>query len=209
MDSWRGWRSKLLSAADSVTQRQLRKCKVGGNRCSRSASNARAYPELVKQFSHPRLAMTTVKALAKFGPRVQNELIPILDDLTQPPELRAHLARVLARLDSPESAELLAEHLADESIHVRLAVVQALTMLVANRPEMPIELAASDQAILNEAKLWYRLLFTIEDLEVNSQIRKWLRMPLEISRKVWPVSCSPSCWIEVSSIDHRTRQSQP
>ena len=122
-------------------------------------------PELVKQFSHPRLAMSTVKSLARFGPSVQNEIIPILDDLTQPPELRAHLARVLARLDSPESAELLAEHLADESIHVRLAVVQALTMLVANRPEMPIELAASDQAILNEAKLWYRLLFTIEDLK--------------------------------------------
>ena len=109
--------------------------------------------------------MSTVKALAKFGPSVQDELVPILDDLTQPPELRAHLARVLARLDSPESAELLAEHLADENIHVRLAVVQALSMLVANRPEMPIELAASDQAILNEAKLWYRLLFTMEDLK--------------------------------------------
>ena len=128
-------------------------------------------PELVKQFAFPRLAMTTVKALAKFGPSVQDELVPILDDLTQPPELRAHLARVLARLDSPESAELLAEHLADENIHVRLAVVQALTMLVANRPEMPIELAASDQAILNEAKLWYRLLFTIEDLKKIPNIK--------------------------------------
>ena len=41
-------------------------------------------PELVKQFSHPRLAMTTVKAFGQIWTRVQNELIPILDDLTQP-----------------------------------------------------------------------------------------------------------------------------
>ena len=122
-------------------------------------------PHLVQQFSHARLAISTVKALAQFGPDVQGHLIPILDDLTQPPELRSHLARVLARLDSTESAEVLAEHLGDESLLVRTAVVQGLTLLVATRPEMPIELAASDQAILNEAKLWYRLLYTVEDIK--------------------------------------------
>ena len=127
--------------------------------------NHELVPKLVDQLEHPRVAVTVVKALSSFGDSVSPYLATIFDDLTRSRSVRAHLARVFARLETPQSAEILCEHLSDQHIQVRSAAASALLGIVAARPGIPIDHDAIDQALRSEAKNWYHMLSLLADVE--------------------------------------------
>ncbi|MEE2960327.1 MAG: Npt1/Npt2 family nucleotide transporter [Myxococcota bacterium] len=105
---------------------------------------------------NPRLRSTTVRALINMGESIETELFEILENLTNPPSIRAGIVQILEKGASHTAIEMIEDHLPDPETIVRVAAVRSLLNLKRQFPSRQISSEILAHSISHEAKLWYR-----------------------------------------------------
>jgi ATP/ADP translocase/HEAT repeat protein len=122
---------------------------------------------LIEQLAMPRLQAAASAALAAYGSSIEDTVAVLLTEKSRPSAVRTQACRILARLGDSHSAEILSQHMLDDDVHVRAAVVQALTTITHRLPGLRLEPKLIQAAIRVEAERWFYLLAQQLDLELQ------------------------------------------
>jgi AAA family ATP:ADP antiporter len=102
-------------------------------------------PLVIEKLGEPRLRAPARAALAEYGPRAVDLLSDRLNDDAAPVTVRQQIPRVLARIRTPEAAQVLTESLIQSDPTLRYEVVKALRTLRAQDPALvPVQLRIAD-----------------------------------------------------------------
>jgi AAA family ATP:ADP antiporter len=102
-------------------------------------------PLVIEKLGEPRLRAPARAALAEYGPRAVDLLSDRLNDDAAPVTVRQQIPRVLARIRTPEAAQVLADRLIQSDPTLRYEIVKALTTLRAQDPALvPVQLRIAD-----------------------------------------------------------------
>lgn len=101
-------------------------------------------------------------ALTRYGLRIVGTLGDYLGDPNEPETVRENIPRVLGQIATAEAAEILVRHLPHSTLRMRFQILKALNRIRHDHPEVPIPGEVIDEELLQEAKRYYQLLWTLE-----------------------------------------------
>ena len=101
-------------------------------------------------------------ALTSYGPRIVGTLGDYLGDPNEPETVRENIPRVLGQIATPEAADILVRHLPNSTLRMRFQILKALNRIRRDHPEVPIPGDVIDKELLQEAKRYYQLLWSLE-----------------------------------------------
>jgi AAA family ATP:ADP antiporter len=119
-------------------------------------------PLLLASLTNRATRVEAREALEKSGERVVPLLLYHLDDPNTPGELRGQLPRVLAAILGPRGVPILLERLPGSAAAMRFQVLRALNRIRREHPELEVSGEVVDAQIVDEARRYYELLFSIE-----------------------------------------------
>lgn len=118
----------------------------------------RAYLDgLLRLLANPRLRRQAIEALASFGEKIVGTLGDVLLDTTTPLPVRRQIPRVLKRIPSQRSVDVLFLALSESDLTVRSAVLKALNSLRETNPKLNYGRESVTQFIWNEARYYYEM----------------------------------------------------
>lgn len=129
-------------------------------------------PEFVIPLIYRMQAVDTmreaVSALTEYGPQVVPTLAKVLANQLEHPAIRRSVSRVLGRLASTESVEIIAKHLDEPDEELRQSLYRSLARAVKGRRLLLSNLAPVQQALSNELERAYRALHQAELLNLGA-----------------------------------------
>jgi ATP/ADP translocase/HEAT repeat protein len=133
----------------------------------RAAGELRS-PELVLSLIHrladPHTRRQAVTALAGYGSGLLNTLRTVLDNPREDPAIRLVVPQVLARIEDPQSMDILANVLNTDQVPLRARALDAALKLHARRPDLRRDRAMLRRVLHRELKQAYQLAAIRADL---------------------------------------------
>ena len=118
----------------------------------------RAYLDsLLRLLPNSQLRSAAVEALADFGERIAGTLGDVLLDTTTPLPVRRNIPRVLQRIPSQRSVDVLLGAIGETDLSVRASVLRALSSLRDKNPKLNFGRESVTQFIMNEARYYYSM----------------------------------------------------
>ena len=119
-------------------------------------------PLIVNKLTKRTMRGEAREALARYGSRIVGTLGDYLGDPNEREAIRRAIPRVLGQIATIEAAEILVHHLPDSSLEMRFQILKALNRIRRDHAEIPIPGDIIDREILQEAKHYYQLLFSVQ-----------------------------------------------
>ncbi|MBI3281744.1 MAG: HEAT repeat domain-containing protein [Acidobacteria bacterium] len=133
-----------------------------------AALEYRTYIEgLLRRLEDADVRRCAIEALAQYGERIVGTLADVLLDDTMPLAVRRQIPRVLQRIQTQRSAEVLLASLDVQDLTVRTAVLKALNKLRDSHPQLNYGRDSVLRQFHKEARYYYELHAALASLRTN------------------------------------------
>ncbi|MEJ7605205.1 MAG: hypothetical protein WKF37_02825 [Bryobacteraceae bacterium] len=124
---------------------------------------------LLRLLPGAKLRGVAIESLAAFGERIVGTLGDVLLDTTTPVSVRKQIPRVLRRIPSQRSVDVLLQCMAEPNLTVRASVLKSLNSLREEKNDFVYGKDSVFQQILSEARYYYEMNAALEPLKQREQ----------------------------------------